>query len=79
MNSTVPPRDGYVTDSFAYEYDVMSATAPATMKATGTPPCASCTANPSTANMPPPTMPPTPMAAADQNPIGPSALPLSLI
>ena len=42
---------------------------PAIRKATGVPPLASDTAKPSTAKMPPPTMPPMPMDTASRNPI----------
>ncbi len=77
-NVTVPPRLGYATESFVYEYVVSSATTPASANASGVPPCASCTARPRTAKIPPPTIPPTPIATTAQNPILPlAALPTS--
>ncbi len=77
-NVTVPPRLGKATLRRAYEWVVSSAIAPASAKASGVPPCASWTASPSTAKIPPPTMPPTPMETTAQKPIFPSPTPKAM-
>jgi len=46
----------------------MSAITPANANAIGVPPAAIWTASPNTAKMPPPTIPPTPMATTGQKP-----------
>lgn len=66
--TTVPPWLRYRTESLAYEYAVSTATAPASAKAIGVAPRARSTAKPRTAKIPPPTIPPTPMATVDQYP-----------
>ena len=51
------------------EYAVNKATTPEIRKARGVPPWAICTARPRTAKMPPPTIPPIPIATVDQKPM----------
>src|SRR5664279_428212 len=70
MNVTVPPRLGKDFDSSEYDRAVNSATSPASRKASGAAPLVICTDSPRTAKMPPPTMPPTPIATAPHSPIG---------